>query len=99
MCDKFVELPEEVLKKVNSNDIEAYIQKLHEKREVLLPEHKRLKIVRRLVKNREYAQNSRNRQRQYTISLTDKCIALENEIRMCHMHIINLEYENAILKL
>jgi len=59
----FVELPLEALYKFDSEKMENYLKQLLLNRKLSSEEEGELKKIRRLIKNREYAQSSRNKKR------------------------------------
>lgn len=68
----FVELSEDELLKLDSQQMELYLKNLNEYRTVGPEEDKELKKLRRLIKNREYAQSSRNKKKQYIEEMEEK---------------------------
>jgi len=64
---------------------------LSSKRNVTASEDKELKKIRRLIKNREYAQSSRDKRKQYVDGVEQKLNDIANENK-------NLKEENNILK-
>jgi hypothetical protein len=61
----FRELPPQQMLELDSNQIEQYIRILSSKKNVTTNEEKELKKIRRLIKNREYAQSSRDKKKQH----------------------------------
>eukprot|EP01119_Soliformovum_irregulare_P007629 TRINITY_DN20077_c0_g1_i1.p1 TRINITY_DN20077_c0_g1~~TRINITY_DN20077_c0_g1_i1.p1 ORF type:complete len:411 (+),score=110.16 TRINITY_DN20077_c0_g1_i1:75-1307(+) len=61
----FVELSQDELLKLTSAEMEDYMSELFDSRSVPPSEEKELKRIRRLIKNREYAQSSRNKKKQH----------------------------------
>lgn len=82
--DKFVELPEEELLKLDSQQVEQYLKTLTEYRTLSADEEKELKKLRRLIKNREYAQSSRNKRKQYIEEMEGKLDVSETILVACY---------------
>eukprot|EP00727_Mastigamoeba_balamuthi_P006814 m51a1_g2753 putative basic-leucine zipper transcription factor (601) ;mRNA; f:964113-966325 len=81
-----VRLPRDTLLRMSSSEVQNYMHQLSEERTLTAPEERELKRLKRLVKNRESAQLSRQRKRDYV----DK---LEIAIRELSAEHHNTKYE------
>jgi hypothetical protein len=66
---KFVEMRPDDLLQLNSQEMETYLKMIRSSRTLSVAEDKELKRIRRLIKNREYAQSSRNKRKQHAEGL------------------------------
>jgi len=96
---KFVELCEDDLIKLDSQKMETYIQAIHNEKTLTAAEEKELKRIRRLIKNREYAQSSRNKKKQHVEDMQSQINAVKDENDKLNSRIQQLELENKNLKL
>ncbi len=92
------ELSESDLLKCTGAEIDLYIEKLHEKRVVVDSDKQGLKVVRRLIKNRESAQKSRNKKNQELKEHKQWCSVLRIENEALKQHLLNLESETQVLR-
>jgi hypothetical protein len=93
-----VSLSREQLLTMTSKEIEDYVNQLKTKRTLTASEEKDLKRQRRLVKNREYASQSRNRKKQYVDEIEkqlDQAKAETDAIRKQNQALVE---ENKLLK-
>lgn len=92
-------LSEVELLKFDSNQMESYIKSVSSAKHVTPSQLKELKRVRRLIKNREYAQSSRNKKKQYVEEIEKKLQDSNAENSQLQQKLIQLEMENKALKL
>jgi len=97
--EKFATLSPDDLLKLDSREIEDYIKTLGSKRSLAPSEEKELKRVRRLIKNREYAQSSRNKKKQYTEEMEQKLSDMAQGSAALEKRVKELEMENRTLKI
>jgi len=97
--EKFTALSPDDLLKLDSREIEDYIKTLGSKRSLAPSEEKELKRVRRLIKNREYAQSSRNKKKQYTEEMEKKLSDMAQGSAALEKRVKELEIENRTLKI
>jgi len=95
---KFEPLSPEELLKLDSNEIEEYIKNISNTRSLAPSEEKELKRVRRLIKNREYAQSSRNKKKQYMEEMEKKISDIAEGKTLLQKRVEELEQENKVLK-
>lgn len=94
----FTELSFDDLIKLDGDQIELYIQTLHSHRNVSSAEEKEIKRVRRLIKNREYAQSSRNKKKEYVDIIEQEVDELKKETVDLTEKVDSLEEENSTLR-
>ena len=87
-------LSEHDLIKLNSEEIDDYIHQLHR---LSKSEERDLKRIRRSIKNREYAQESRDRQKQLLESCRERCDTLEAEKSAMETRALQAEHINTEL--
>eukprot|EP01121_Diplochlamys_sp_Union-15-3_P022144 TRINITY_DN933_c0_g1_i1.p1 TRINITY_DN933_c0_g1~~TRINITY_DN933_c0_g1_i1.p1 ORF type:complete len:596 (+),score=97.94 TRINITY_DN933_c0_g1_i1:88-1875(+) len=95
---KSVVLPREALLNLNSSSFDDYVRKVGTSREISNEEQKALKRQRRLIKNRESAQASRQRKKDYIDQLEEKVAKLTNDNASIKEHLAALQSENNHLK-
>jgi len=91
-------LSREELLNLSSRKFEEYVRKLMAKRDLTSEERKELKRQRRLIKNRESAQASRQRKKNYMETLEQQVANLNGENNRLREHITALSTENKSLK-
>lgn len=91
-------LSEEELLKFDSKGIESYIKSITSSRSVSPAEEKEMKRIRRLIKNREYAQSSRDKRKAYMEEMEAKLNVVHTEKAALQQRINALELENKTLK-
>jgi len=89
---------EEELLKFDSNGMEQYIKELQATRTLSPHEEKEVKRVRRLIKNREYAQSSRDKRKVYVDELEKQISDINAEKAILQQRVNQLEMENKSLK-
>lgn len=94
----FEELPQEELLKLDSQKIESYMRNLSNFRTVEPSEEKELKRIRRLIKNREYAQSSRNKKKVHMDELEKQIKELQEKNNNLSQKCNSLEHENKTFK-
>jgi hypothetical protein len=97
--EKFTVLSPDDLLKLDSKEIEEYIKTLSSKRSLAPSEEKELKRIRRLIKNREYAQSSRNKKKQYMEEMEKKLSDMAQGSAALEKRVKELELENRTLKI
>lgn len=95
---KFVELNEEELLKLDSPQMELYIKAIRAAKSLTTAEDKELKRIRRLIKNREYAQNSRIRKKQVAEEMQSKIGGVQEINNKLQTRINQLELENKTMR-
>lgn len=93
-----VKLKREQLLKVSSTEFERFIAKLNLGRELSKYEEKEIKRQRRLIKNREYAQEARKKKKQYLKDMESKVEELTEENAELNEKIEVLESEVEYLR-
>jgi hypothetical protein len=91
-------LSREELLNLSSKKFEEYVRRLMAKRDLTSEERKELKRQRRLIKNRESAQASRQRKKNYMETLEQQVATLNGENNRLREHITALSTENKSLK-
>jgi hypothetical protein len=91
-------LSREELLNLSSKKFEDYVRRLMAKRDLTSEERKELKRQRRLIKNRESAQASRQRKKNYMETLEQQVATLNGENNRLREHITALGTENKSLK-
>jgi hypothetical protein len=91
-------LSREELLNLSSKKFEEYVRRLMAKRDLTSEERKELKRQRRLIKNRESAQASRQRKKNYMETLEQQVATLNSENNRLREHITALGTENKNLK-
>lgn len=91
-------LSREELLNLSSKKFEEYVRRLMAKRDLTSEERKELKRQRRLIKNRESAQASRQRKKNYMETLEQQVATLNSENNRLREHITALSTENKSLK-
>eukprot|EP01125_Pyxidicula_operculata_P020143 TRINITY_DN738_c0_g1_i3.p1 TRINITY_DN738_c0_g1~~TRINITY_DN738_c0_g1_i3.p1 ORF type:complete len:450 (-),score=116.71 TRINITY_DN738_c0_g1_i3:634-1983(-) len=91
-------LSREDLLTYNSDQFENYVRELMETRDLTQKEQNELKRQRRLIKNRESAQASRQRKKGHMEELEKKVQELSDENARLKEHIATLQAENTTLK-
>eukprot|EP01112_Ceratiomyxa_fruticulosa_P010174 TRINITY_DN2682_c0_g2_i1.p1 TRINITY_DN2682_c0_g2~~TRINITY_DN2682_c0_g2_i1.p1 ORF type:complete len:523 (-),score=131.14 TRINITY_DN2682_c0_g2_i1:63-1631(-) len=94
----FVPLTREQLLKLNSKEIEQYVANLKATRTLSATEERELKKQRRLIKNREYASQSRERKKNYHEGLERKLEDQTKEFTAVKIENQSLRAENEMLK-
>lgn len=95
---RFTELSSEELIKLDGDQIELYIQTLRSFRNLSSGEEKETKRIRRLIKNREYAQSSRNKKKEYVDVIEQEVDELKKETQDLNEKVSCLEEENNSLR-
>jgi len=95
---KFVELNEEELLKLDSSQIDIYIKAIRLAKSLTTAEDKELKRIRRLIKNREYAKNSRVKQKMIVEETQSKISDVQQINDKLQSRINQLEVENRTLR-
>lgn len=95
---KFEPLSRDDLLKMDSSEIEEYIKLISSNHTLPPSEEKELKSIRRLIKNREYAQSSRNKKKQYMEEMEKKLAEVEEAKEVLQNRVDQLESENKMLK-
>lgn len=95
-ADKFAK--EEDLNKMSSTEIEEYINTHQGILEMSTDYHRKVKRIRRAIKNREYAQSSRNRRKESFDELEREVKAMHEQVSVLLARNVELERENATLK-
>lgn len=93
-----VTLPRDKLLELSSDDLEDYVSKILAVRPLSQEEEKDIKRQRRLIKNRESAQMSRERKKHMVDDMRDKVSALQNENSRLATRVTELNAENKTLK-
>jgi len=95
---KGIAIPRDDLLKFSSDDLEAYVKALSATRSLTTAEQKEIKRQRRLIKNRESAQQSRKRKKDKVGDLEGQVAGLEtiNEERKAKLE--EIQADNVILK-
>eukprot|EP01117_Protostelium_nocturnum_P002144 TRINITY_DN12787_c0_g1_i2.p1 TRINITY_DN12787_c0_g1~~TRINITY_DN12787_c0_g1_i2.p1 ORF type:complete len:462 (-),score=236.48 TRINITY_DN12787_c0_g1_i2:205-1590(-) len=91
----FVELSQEQILALTSNEIEVYIKNVRMYKNPTQAQERELKRIRRLIKNREYAQNSRDKKRNHLESVEEQMGHVQQENSVLRQRINQLETENA----
>jgi len=91
-------LPRDQLLTMTSKEIEEYVSKLKSQRTLSMSEEKELKRQRRLIKNREYASQSRHRKKVFVDDLQKKMEAVQEENTSLKTQVQSLSEENQVLK-
>lgn len=91
-------LPRNQLLTMTSTEIEEYVSKLKAQRTLSAAEEKELKRQRRLIKNREYASQSRSRKKQYVDELEKALEEVRAENTSLKQQVGTLSDENKVLK-
>jgi len=91
-------LPRDQLLTMTSKEIEDYVAKLKSQRNLTITEEKELKRQRRLIKNREYASQSRNRKKAFVDDLQKKIESVQEENALLKSQVQSLSEENQVLK-
>lgn len=89
---------EEDLNKMSSAEIEEYISTHQGILETSTEYQRKVKRIRRAIKNREYAQSSRNRKKESFGELEREVKAMHEQITVLSARNVELERENAALK-
>lgn len=95
-ADKFAK--EEDLNKMSSTEIEEYINTHQGILEMSTDYQRKVKRIRRAIKNREYAQSSRNRRKESFDELEREVKAMHEQVSVLLARNVELERENATLK-
>jgi len=93
-----VSLPRETLLSMTSKDLEAHVRKIIKGRSITADEQKELRWQRRLVKNRESAQASRNRKKSRIEELEGQASVILHEQAKLRESIVSFEAANRSLK-
>jgi len=93
-----IDLSEEELLKFDGKGIENYIKSITNSRSLSPSEEKELKRIRRLIKNREYAQSSRDKRKQYMEDMEGQLNVVNQEKAALQQKVNTLEIENKTLK-
>lgn len=93
-----LDLSEEEMLKFTGEEMEEYIRTLSSTRTLSPAEEKELKRVRRLVKNREYAQSSRDKRKQHMEEVEEQLQGVAQEKATLQQRVNELELENKALK-
>eukprot|EP01114_Cavostelium_apophysatum_P013419 TRINITY_DN324_c0_g1_i1.p1 TRINITY_DN324_c0_g1~~TRINITY_DN324_c0_g1_i1.p1 ORF type:complete len:427 (-),score=133.24 TRINITY_DN324_c0_g1_i1:102-1382(-) len=93
-----LDLSEEELLKFTASEMEDYIKAVSGSKTLSPSEEKELKRVRRLIKNREYAQSSRDKRKQYMEEMEGQINAVQQEKAVLQQRVDSLEMENKALK-
>jgi len=93
-----VRLAREDLLRYSSSDYDDYIRKVTTKRPLSEKEHRESKKQRRLIKNREYAQISRNKKKTEYVQLSSQIDQLTLQNNELNERVHQLETENNALK-
>jgi len=91
-------LARETILTISSGEFEQFAEDLRKSKSLSPVEEKELKRQRRLVRNREYAQESRNKKRDTESQLETRISALETENRNLQQELKAVKTENACLK-
>lgn len=91
-------LPRQTILTISSPDFEKFAGDLRARRTLTPAEEKELKRQRRLVRNREYAQESRNKKRSVENQLEAKLTQLESANARLQRELDSVRAENAVLK-
>ena len=91
-------LSREELLNLSSKKFEEYVRRFMAKRDLTSEERRELKRQRRLIKNRESAQASRQRKKNYVETLEQQVATLNGENNRLREHITALSTENKNLK-
>jgi len=91
-------IPRDQLLSMTSKEIEEYASKLKGQRILTIAEEKELKRQRRLIKNREYASQSRNRKKAFVDDLQKKFEGVQEENDALKNQVRALSEENQVLK-
>eukprot|EP01113_Clastostelium_recurvatum_P045484 TRINITY_DN781_c0_g1_i2.p1 TRINITY_DN781_c0_g1~~TRINITY_DN781_c0_g1_i2.p1 ORF type:complete len:535 (-),score=189.17 TRINITY_DN781_c0_g1_i2:40-1644(-) len=94
----FTPLNKEQILKLTSREIEEYVAALKEHRNLSPMEERELKKQRRLIKNREYASQSRSRKRNHQEAIEKKLETQTSEVTATRMENERLRAENEALK-
>jgi hypothetical protein len=97
-CEASIFLPRNQLLTMTSTEIEDYVIKIKAQRTLTASEEKELKRQRRLIKNREYASQSRSRKKQYVDELEKTIEAVRVENASLKQQVSSLNDENKTLK-
>lgn len=92
------ELSSDDLVKLDGEQIEVYISALQCIRSFSPAEEKELKRIRRLIKNREYAQSSRNKRKSYMDDIEQEVNDLKKDTKALGDKVNHLEEENNALR-
>lgn len=87
----FVELTQDEMILLSGTEVEVYITALKAYRQLSQQDEKVLRTVRRLIKNREYAQSSRDKKKGFVQNLQNRVSELEAEVS-------HLNHKNAVLQ-
>jgi len=96
--DDSIFLPRNQLLTMTSTEIEDYVMKIKAQRTLTVSEEKELKRQRRLIKNREYASQSRSRKKQYVDELEKTIENIRAENSSLKQQVTTLSDENKTLK-
>lgn len=91
-------LPRQTILTISSPEFEKFAGDLRARRALTPAEEKELKRQRRLVRNREYAQESRNKKRSVENQLEAKLTQLESANARLQRELDSVRAENAVLK-
>jgi len=91
-------IPRDQLLTMTSKEIEDYVTKLKSQRTLTISEEKELKRQRRLIKNREYASQSRHRKKAFVDDLQKKLEMVQDENSLLKCQVQALSEENHLLK-
>eukprot|EP01129_Flabellula_baltica_P003376 TRINITY_DN1314_c0_g1_i1.p1 TRINITY_DN1314_c0_g1~~TRINITY_DN1314_c0_g1_i1.p1 ORF type:complete len:423 (-),score=103.62 TRINITY_DN1314_c0_g1_i1:105-1373(-) len=93
-----VKLSREQLLKVTSEEFEEFVNRLNFGRELSKTEEKEIKRQRRLIKNREYAQEARKKKKQYVNEMEGRVNELTDENDQLKARVEELEMEVGMLR-
>ncbi|EFA78656.1 putative basic-leucine zipper transcription factor [Heterostelium album PN500] len=94
----FTVLSKDQVLKLSSKEIEEYVSKLKQHHVLTPSDEKELKKQRRLIKNREYASQSRSRRKVYVESIESKLQKTNNECSNIKQQLTEIKEENRELK-
>eukprot|EP01133_Synstelium_polycarpum_P002643 gene2643-3048_t len=94
----FTVLSKDQVLKLSSKEIEEYVGRLKLNHVLTPAEEKELKKQRRLIKNREYASQSRSRRKVYVENIEQKLQKNNQETTSIKQQLTNMKEENKILK-
>ncbi|PRP75528.1 hypothetical protein PROFUN_09014 [Planoprotostelium fungivorum] len=94
----FTEMSSDEIQALTGEEIEIYIKDLRARKNVTASQDKELKRIRRLIKNREYAQNSRDKKRVHLEVVEGEMNVIKEENAELKRRLQQLEEHNAKLE-